>query len=199
MRPGGVNGRRSVAAQVPRAVTTVLPVVLKEPASGTGRPSHQKPVRHTASTTVVVGNGLYLGPHGAGRHMTRPAPGVGSCLHHLSHCVRKCQRGLSPHTQLPQMLWRSPSLHHCHGKTGCERRKTSKRGTPLLEEISSPVRPPTRMEGCSISDVSMAEEGPQQGNSNVVVEEVEESMDTDEHSNIDAPAPLLDKAFLQSS
>ena len=46
----------------------------------------------------------------------------------------------------------------------------------------------------------MAEEGPQQGDSNVVVEEeVEESMDTDEPSNVDAPAPLLDKAFLQSS
>ena len=56
------------------------------------------------------------------------------------------------------------------------------------------------MEGCSISDILMAEEGPQQGNSNVVVEEeVEESMDIDEPSNIDAPTPLLDKAFLQSS
>ena len=41
---------------------------------------------------------------------------------------------------------------------------------------------------------------PQQGNSDVVVEEeVEESMETDEPSNIDAPAPLPDKAFLQSS
>ena len=56
------------------------------------------------------------------------------------------------------------------------------------------------MEGCSISDVSMAEEGPQQGNSDVVVEEeVEESMETDEPSNVKAPAPLPDKAFLQSS
>ena len=56
------------------------------------------------------------------------------------------------------------------------------------------------MEGCSASDVLMAEEGPQQGDSNVVVEEeVEESMEMDEPSNIDAPAPLPDKAFLQSS
>ena len=56
------------------------------------------------------------------------------------------------------------------------------------------------MEGCSISDVSMAEEGPQQCDSDVVVEEeVEESMETDEPSNINAPAPLLDKAFLESS
>ena len=128
--------------QVPQVVTTVLPMVLKEPTSGTGRPPHQKPVGHTASTTIVVESGLYLGPHGAGRHVTRPAPGVRSCLHHLGHCVRKRQRGLGPRVQPPQMLWRSPSLHHCHGKTGCERRKTSKRGTPLLEEIPSPVRLP---------------------------------------------------------
>ena len=65
-----------------------------------------------------------------------------SCLHHLDHHVRKCQRGLSPRVQPPRMLWRSPSLHHCHGKTGCERRKMSKRGTPLLEEIPSPVHLP---------------------------------------------------------
>ena len=46
----------------------------------------------------------------------------------------------------------------------------------------------------------MAEEGPQQGDSDIVVEEeVEENMETDEPSNVDAPTPLLDKAFLQSS
>ena len=46
----------------------------------------------------------------------------------------------------------------------------------------------------------MAEEGPQQGDSDVVVEEeVEESMETDEPSNTDAPAPLPDKAFLEGS
>ena len=65
---------------------------------------------------------------------------------------------------------------------------------------SQPCPSPACMEGCSTSDVSMAEEGPQQGNSDVVVEEeVEESMETDEPSNINAPAPLPDKAFLQSS
>ena len=142
MKPGGVDGRRSMAMRMPRAVTAVLPVVPKEPVSGTGRPPHQKPVEHAASTAVVVESGLYLRPRGAGRHVTRPAPGAGSCLHHLSHRVRKRQRGLSPRTRPPRMLWRSPSLHHCHGKTGCERRKTSKRGTPLLEEIPSPVRLP---------------------------------------------------------
>ena len=55
---------------------------------------------------------------------------------------------------------------------------------------SQPCLSPVWMEGSSISDVSMAEEGPQQGDSNIVVEEeVEESMETDEPSNIDAPAP----------
>ena len=56
------------------------------------------------------------------------------------------------------------------------------------------------MEGCSVSDVLMAEEGPQQCDSDIVVEEeVEESMEMDEPSNIDAPAPLPDKAFLETS
>ena len=65
---------------------------------------------------------------------------------------------------------------------------------------SQPCPSPTHMEGCSISDVSMAEEGPQQGDSDVVVEEeVEESMETDEPSNINAPTPLLDKTFMKSS
>ena len=127
--------------QVPQAVTAVLPVVPKEPASGTGSPSHKKPVGHTAGTAVVVKNRLYLRPHGVGHHVTHPAPRVRSYLHHLGHCTRKCQRGLSPHERPPRMLWRSPSLHHCHGKTGCERRKMSKRGTPLLEVIPSPVHP----------------------------------------------------------
>ena len=52
------------------------------------------------------------------------------------------------------------------------------------------------MEGCNISDVLMAEEGPQQCDSNVVVEEeIEESMEMDEPSNIATPALLLEKAF----
>ena len=65
---------------------------------------------------------------------------------------------------------------------------------------SQPCPSPACMEGCSISDISMAEEGPQQGDSNIVVEEeVEESMETDEPSNIDAPAPLPDKVFPEGS
>ena len=50
------------------------------------------------------------------------------------------------------------------------------------------------MEGCNVSDILMAEEGPQQCDSDVVVEEeVEESMETDEPSNIAVPALLPDK------
>ena len=46
----------------------------------------------------------------------------------------------------------------------------------------------------------MAEEGPQQGDSDVVVEEeVEENMETDEPPNVDAPTPIPDKALLESS
>ena len=79
------------------------------------------------------------------------------------------------------MLWRSPSLPHCHGRNGCKRRKTNRKDTPLLEEIPSLVRLPHLWRACSISDVLMAEEGPQQGDSDVVVEEeVEENMETDE-------------------
>ena len=128
--------------QVPRVVTAALPVALKGPASGTGSPLHQKPAGHAANTAVVVESGLYLRPHGADCHMTRPAPGVGNCLHHLGHHIRKHQGGLGPRAQPAWMLWRSPSLHHCHGKNGCDRRKMSKRDTPLLEEIPSPVRLP---------------------------------------------------------
>ena len=52
------------------------------------------------------------------------------------------------------------------------------------------------MEGCNISDVSMAEEGPQQCDSDVMVEEeIEESMEMDEPSNIAMPALLPEKAF----
>ena len=65
---------------------------------------------------------------------------------------------------------------------------------------SQPCPSPVRMEGCSVSDISMAEEGPQQGDSDVVVEEeVEENMETDEPPNVDAPAPIPDKAVLETS
>ena len=65
---------------------------------------------------------------------------------------------------------------------------------------SQPCLSPPWMEGCNVSDVSMAEEGPQQCDSDVVVEEeVEESMEMDEPSNVGAPAPLPDRAFSEGS
>ena len=65
---------------------------------------------------------------------------------------------------------------------------------------SQPCPSPPWMEGCNISDISMAEEGPQQCDSDIMVEEeVEESMEMDEPSNIAAPAPLPDKAFPEGS
>ena len=65
---------------------------------------------------------------------------------------------------------------------------------------SQPCPSPIRMEGCSISDVSMAEEGPQQGDSDVVMEEeVEENMEMDESPNVNAPTTIPDKAVPETS
>ena len=67
-------------------------------------------------------------------------------------------------------------------------------------EDSQPCLSPPWMEGCNVSDISMAEECPQQCDSDVVVEEeVEESMEMDEPSNTATPAPLPDKAFPEGS
>ena len=52
----------------------------------------------------------------------------------------------------------------------------------------------SRLEGCNISDVSMADEGPQQHDSHIVVEE-EESMEMDEPVDSGSPALLLEKGF----
>ena len=61
---------------------------------------------------------------------------------------------------------------------------------------SQPCLSSPQLEGCNISDVSMAEEGPQQRDSDVVVEEErEESMETDEPLDSAAPALLLEKAI----
>ena len=60
---------------------------------------------------------------------------------------------------------------------------------------SQPCPSSPRMEGCNISDISMAKEGPQQCDSDVVVEEErEESMGTDTPLDSAAPALLLEKA-----
>ena len=78
------------------------------------------------------------------------------------------------------MLWRSPSLHHCHGKNGLQEEEDEQERHSSIGGDSQPCPSPVRMEGCSVSDVLMAEEGPQQGDSDVVVEEeVEENMETE--------------------
>ena len=142
MRPGGADGRRNVAMQAPRAVTAVRPMTSKGPTSETGSPLPQKPTGYAANTAVLVGSGLYPGPRRVDHHVNRPAPGVRSCLHHLGHRVKKCQKGLGPHPWPARMLWRSLSLHLCHGKNECKKRKTRRTDTPLLEEIHSPARLP---------------------------------------------------------
>ena len=69
-----------------------------------------------------------------------------------------------------------------------ERHSSTRRDSQLC--LSSP-----QLEGCDISDVSMAEEGPQQRNSNVVVEEdSEESMETDAPLDSAAPTPSIGKS-----
>ena len=61
---------------------------------------------------------------------------------------------------------------------------------------SQPCPSPPQREGCNISDISMAEEGPQQCDSDIVVEEeVEESMEMDEPTDSGSPTVLLEKAF----
>ena len=167
---------------------------------GQGTPYTKKPVGHAANTTVVVGSGLYLRPCRADRHVTCPALGVGSYLHHLGHRVRKRQRGLVPRAQPARMLWRLPSPPPLSWEEQVQEEEDEQERHSSIGGDSQPCPSPAPMEGCSVSDVSMAEEGPQQGDSDIVVEEeVEENMETDEPPNIDAPAPITDEAFLESS
>ena len=61
---------------------------------------------------------------------------------------------------------------------------------------SQPCPSSPRLEGCNIGDVSMAEEGPQQCDSDIIVEEErEESMETDEPLDSATPALLPEKAL----
>ena len=62
------------------------------------------------------------------------------------------------------------------------------------EGDSQPCPSSPWLEGCNVSDVLMADEGPQQHDSDVVVEE-EESMETDEPVDSGSPALLPEKAF----
>ena len=62
------------------------------------------------------------------------------------------------------------------------------------EGDSQPCPSSPRLEGCNISDGLMADEGPQQRDSDIVVEE-EESMEMDEPIDSGSPALLPEKAF----
>ena len=71
----------------------------------------------------------------------------------------------------------------------CER--CSSTGGDSQPYLSSPP-----LEGCNISDISMAEEGPQQCDSDMIVEEErEESMETDAPLDSATPTPLKEKAI----
>ena len=70
-----------------------------------------------------------------------------------------------------------------------EQERRSSAGGDSQQCPSSP-----QLEGCNISNVSMADEGLQQCDSDVIVEE-EESMETDEPVDSCSPALLLEKAF----
>ena len=70
----------------------------------------------------------------------------------------------------------------------CERHSSTRGDSQLC-----PSSPP--LEGCNISDVSMAEEGPQQCDSDMIVEEErEESMETDAPLDSATPTLLKEKA-----
>ena len=64
---------------------------------------------------------------------------------------------------------------------------------------SQPCPSSLQLEGCDVSDVSMAEEGPQQCDCDVVVEEErEESMETDAPLDSATPTLLPEKAMLEN-
>ena len=61
---------------------------------------------------------------------------------------------------------------------------------------SQPGLSPLPLEGCGISNISMAEEGPLQHDSDVIIEEErEENMETDTPLDSTAPAPPEEKAI----
>ena len=78
----------------------------------------------------------------------------------------------------------------CPGRTGCRRKRNKERHSSTRGNSQLGPSPPP-LEGCGISDISMAkEEGPQQHDSDVIVEEErEESMETDTPLDSTAPHP----------
>ena len=93
------------------------------------------------------------------------------------------------------MPWTSPSPSPCPGRTGCRRRKNRK-GVPPQKVTPKPGLPPPPLEGDSISDVSMVNEGLLQHDSDVIIEEErEEGMEKDTLLDSATPAPLEGKAM----
>ena len=89
----------------------------------------------------------------------------------------------SPPLSWEDQVWEEEDEQERHSSTGGD-------SQPCL---SSPW-----LEGCNINDISMAEEGPQQCDSDVIVEEErEESMEMDEPLDSATPALLPEKAFLE--
>ena len=72
-----------------------------------------------------------------------------------------------------------------------EHKRCSSTGGDSQPDLSSPP-----LEGCDVSDISMAEEGPQQCISDVIVEE-EESMETDAPLDSATPTLLKEKALME--
>ena len=114
-------------------------------------------------------------------------------------CKETSKRAGSPHTACTDVMEVAQSPPLSWEERVQEEEDEQERHSSIGGD-SQPCPSPTCMEGCSVSDVSMAEEGPQQGDSDIVVEEeVEENMETDEPPNVDAPTPIPDKAFPESS
>ena len=88
--------------------------------------------------------------------------------------------------QSPPMTWEDWVQQDEDEREGCSSTRGDSRACP-----SSP-----QLEGCDVSDVSMAEEGPQQHDSDVVVEE--ESMETDAPLDSAEPTPPLEKAMSEN-
>ena len=87
-------------------------------------------------------------------------------------------------TQSPSLTWEDRVWEEEKEQEGCLSTEGDSQQCP-----SSPW-----LEGCNISDILMADEGLQQHDSNVVVEE-EESMEMDEPADSGSPVVLLEKAF----
>ena len=89
-------------------------------------------------------------------------------------------------TRSPPMTWEDRVQEE---EEECERHSST--GGDSHPDPSSPP-----LEGCNVSDISMAEEGPQQCDSDVIVEEErEESMETNAPLNSATPTPLEEKAI----